>query len=83
MWALLYQTAGGAVIIPLYYLASMIPSSRASYWSPTARAVSISYARALLPSLFVGFLIPTALIYMPYGNLSTTQGYVALWQPSP
>lgn len=43
----------------------------------------VGYARALLPSLVLGYLIPTILIYLPYSNVFITQGYVALWQPAP
>jgi hypothetical protein len=61
----------------------MYTSSRKDYWSPASRAVSLSYAQALLPSLIVGYLIPTILIYLPYDNVFITQRYAALWQPVP
>ncbi len=61
----------------------MYTSSRKDYWSPASRALSLPYAQALLPSLIVGYLIPTILIYLPYENVFVTQGYAALWQPVP
>jgi hypothetical protein len=80
---LLYQTVGGAIIVPLYCLAYQSVSSGKDYWLPASRAVPTAYAQALLPSLVLGYLLPTILIYLPYGNVFVTQGYVALWQPVP
>jgi len=85
IWALLYQTVGGAIVIPLYYLAYMRESAQKDYWSPASRQVSTSYARALLPSLVIGYLLPTILMYLPFSDpdLRVTQGLIALWQPTP
>jgi hypothetical protein len=85
IWALLYQTVGGAVIIPLYYLALMHESADKDYYSPAARHIPIHYAKALLPSLLIGYLLPTLAMYLPLGDpdLYRTQGLVALWQFSP
>lgn len=43
------------------------------------------YAKALLPALVLGYLVPTILMFLPYSdeNLWTTQAMVALWQPCP
>jgi hypothetical protein len=79
----MYQTVGGAIIIPLYHLAYMKTSSGKNYWSPASRAVPVAYAQALLPCLILGYLLPTILIYLPYSNAFMTQGYIALWQPAP
>lgn len=85
IWALAYQTVGGAVIIPLYYLAYTRVSARKDFWSPASRQIPASYAKALLPSLVIGYLLPTILIYLPFADsdLSLTQGLIALWQLSP
>ncbi|MBV35867.1 MAG: hypothetical protein CMP47_10535 [Rickettsiales bacterium] len=80
-----YQTVGGAVIIPLYYLAYLRDSRGSKYWSAESRQVPLAYAKALLPALVIGYLVPTILMFFPYSekNYWTTQGMVALWQPSP
>lgn len=85
IWALLYQTVGGAIIIPLYYLAYMRESAHDDYWSSASRHVPIRYAKALLPSLLVGYLLPTLAMYLPFPDpdLSLTQGLIALWQIAP
>lgn len=41
------------------------------------------YAKALLPSLIIGYLIPTVLLYIPHDTVFTTQALVAFWQPTP
>lgn len=83
MWALFYQLIGGAIIIPIYYLAYMRESAQPDYWSPASRRIPTSYAKALLPSLVIGYLLPTILMYLPFQDINITQGLVALWQPSP
>lgn len=85
IWALLYQTVGGAVIVPLYYVAYMRESAHEDYWSSASRHVPIRYAKALLPSLLVGYLLPTLAMYLPFPDpdLSLTQGVIALWQVTP
>jgi hypothetical protein len=61
----------------------MKTSSNENYWNPSSRAVSLPYAKALLPSLILGYLLPTIALYIPYENIFTTQAVVAFWQPSP
>ncbi|EXJ70237.1 uncharacterized protein A1O5_06305 [Cladophialophora psammophila CBS 110553] len=84
VYALFYQTVGGAIIVPIYYLAYLYDTSSSNYWTKS-RHVSLPYAKALLPSLVIGYLIPTALMFLPYSapDLWTTQAMVALWQPCP
>ncbi|KAF2416274.1 hypothetical protein EJ08DRAFT_709293 [Tothia fuscella] len=63
-FAFFYQTIGGAVIIPLYYLTyqySYMTDGRHS----SGREVSLSYARALVPATLLGYLIPTIAMYSP------------------
>jgi hypothetical protein len=54
---------------------------------PSSRTVSLSYAKAILPALFIGYLIPTIAIYLPYKDdnttKDTTQLFVAVWQTCP
>jgi hypothetical protein len=84
VYALFYQTVGGAIIIPIYYLAWLWETSDNAYWTKP-RQVPLSYARAILPAVLVGFLLPTILLYLPYSapDMWTTQAMIILWQPSP
>ncbi|KAF2488538.1 hypothetical protein BU16DRAFT_545529 [Lophium mytilinum] len=85
VWPLLYQTIGGAIIIPLYYLFYIRESSQLDYWSPISQRIPTSYAKALLPSLIIGYILPTFFMYLPFPDpgLNITQGTIALWQVSP
>ncbi|KIX06405.1 uncharacterized protein Z518_04381 [Rhinocladiella mackenziei CBS 650.93] len=85
IWAIFYQTVGGAIIVPLYYLAYLRDSSGSQYWSAESRQVPLPYAKALLPALIFGYLVPTILMFLPYSDTDhwTTQAMVALWQPCP
>lgn len=71
------------MIIALYHLAYIKTSSSKDYWTPASRTVSVAYAKALLPSLVIGYLVPTIAMYIPWNNIFTTQALAALWQPSP
>ena len=82
MWAIPYQTVGGAIAIPLYYLAWAILSSKSNYHT-SGRALPLSFAKALLPALVLGYLVPTIAMYLPIWSFSTLQSLVAYWQVCP
>ncbi|KAI7278161.1 hypothetical protein KC345_g6137 [Hortaea werneckii] len=88
LWALAYQTVGRAIFLALYGLAYVTviakPEGKATQLTdPIARGPSNAYAEALLPSLVLGYLLPTGLIYLPYDDWSLTQAFIAVWQPAP
>lgn len=81
-----YQTAVGAVIIPLYHLTFLWESSKPGYYSAPTKRLSVPYAKALLPALIIGYLIPTIAMYAPWssdGSLTTQQYLAAFWQFTP
>ncbi|KAF7537311.1 hypothetical protein G7054_g3848 [Neopestalotiopsis clavispora] len=82
VWAIFYQTVAGAAIIPLYYLAYAVISRNDSYLSE-GRALPLGQAKALLPALVIGYLVPTIALYIPWGDADITQNLTALWQVSP
>ncbi|KAI8625687.1 hypothetical protein F5Y19DRAFT_466897 [Xylariaceae sp. FL1651] len=82
LFALFYQSVGGAVIIPLYYLASTLTSKSDTYYT-SGRAVELPYARGLLFSLVLGYLVPTLAMYIPGLSASTAQLLTFIWQPAP
>ncbi|KAI1826521.1 hypothetical protein F4861DRAFT_87543 [Xylaria intraflava] len=82
LFVLFYQTVAGAAIIPLYYLFHTILSKPDAYYTE-GRSVSLPYARGLLFSITVGYLVPTLALYAPGLSASTAQFLTFLWQPSP
>jgi hypothetical protein len=72
----------GAAIIPLYYLAYAVISQNDSYLTQ-GRALERGQAKALLPALVIGYLVPTIALYIPWGDADVTQNLTALWQVSP
>ncbi|CZS91060.1 uncharacterized protein RCO7_01423 [Rhynchosporium graminicola] len=85
VWALFYQTVGGAVVIPLWYVLFFRNSAKQSSWSPASRLLDISYAKALFPALSLGYLLPTIALYIPFpdSGFRIHQAFIVLWQPSP
>lgn len=85
IWALFYQTVGGAIIIPLYYIAYFNHSTTSKYWSTSGRPVPLAYAKALLPALVIGYLVPTIALFLPDSDpeQKLRQFLVFFWQPCP
>ncbi|KAK5162735.1 uncharacterized protein LTR77_011218 [Saxophila tyrrhenica] len=81
-WAIFYQTVGGAIIIPLWYLCFTLTTSTTVYGNDS-HSIPPTTARGLLPALLVGYVVPTTLMYLPFLDIDTQQFMVALWQPSP
>lgn len=82
VFAFVYQNIGGAVIIPLWFILLSKTSGENSYFS-SGRAVSLPYARVLLPATIVLYLVPSIALYVPGWNLTTLQNLLAFWQPTP
>ncbi|OAT13499.1 hypothetical protein BDBG_17831 [Blastomyces gilchristii SLH14081] len=83
-WAILYQVFGIAIIGPLYYIAYILTSSNTNYWWPVSRQVPTSYAKALLPALLLGYLLPTLLFsYHGYSGRRLAEVMSLIWKPAP
>ncbi|GME30130.1 putative FAD binding domain protein [Neofusicoccum parvum] len=78
-----YQVFGIGKVAPIYYLISIYTSSNILYTRTTGRPIHSSVAHALLPALCIGYILPTALMFLPYTDPSIHQTMVALWQPFP
>ncbi|RYP72906.1 hypothetical protein DL771_003944 [Monosporascus sp. 5C6A] len=85
LFGLLYQTVGGAVVVPLFYVA-YVAASRDDTYHRSGRELRPGYARALLPATVLGYLVPTLAMFA-HGywarNLHVTQALIAFWQPAP
>ncbi|KAK7754016.1 hypothetical protein SLS62_004115 [Diatrype stigma] len=98
-WALLYQTVGAAVVVPLFCVAHLAAADdddgdtaaggvkRGEEGGRRQRQVMRpGYARALLPATAVAYLVPTLAMYAHGhwgGDLHATQGLIAFWQAAP
>lgn len=84
LWAVLYQLRGIGMIAPLYFAASTWVSSDRPYFTASSRALPESTAKAILPALVLGFVVPTVLLFFPLADaLGMRQVFIALWQASP
>ncbi|RYP77468.1 hypothetical protein DL769_003422 [Monosporascus sp. CRB-8-3] len=85
LFVFLYQTVGGAVIVPLFYVA-YVAVSRDDAYHRSGRELRPGYARALLPATVLGYLVPTLAMFAHgyWGrDLHVTQALIAFWQPAP
>ncbi|KAI2469471.1 hypothetical protein F4781DRAFT_394238 [Annulohypoxylon bovei var. microspora] len=82
LFGLVYQIIGAAIIAPLYYAAYVFASGGDAYHLH-GREVPIATARALLPAVVLGYLVPTVALYYGTWDLQTVQYLTAFWQPFP
>jgi hypothetical protein len=63
----------------------MRDSAKKDFLSPSSVRVPLSYAKSLLPSLVIGYLIPTLVLYLPFpdNDLRITQLCTGYWQMTP
>jgi hypothetical protein len=73
------QLQGICKFAPLWALLCAAQSEQSS----VDRAIRVTTARALVPALVLGFLVPTALMFGPTPNQSRWQDWVALFQVTP
>jgi len=89
LWAIFYQTVGGNFVVPMWFAVDLATSNDdsglfASAAASTRREVPLPYAQFLLPATILGYLLPTALLYVPWGwSHEVNQLVTALWQPAP
>ncbi|KAJ1326689.1 hypothetical protein MN608_08136 [Microdochium nivale] len=84
LWAILYQTLGGALVVPLWFALDLMTSNDADRLFAVRRHVPLPYAQFVLPATIAGYLLPTALLFVPWGwSHEVNQILTALWQPGP
>lgn len=77
------QLLGIGKIAPFYFLLSMLNTRRDVYNRTTGRAVHSPVAKALIPALCLGFIVPSVLLFIQHGDHATQQNAIAFWQPLP
>ncbi|WYZ44688.1 hypothetical protein EsH8_VIII_000004 [Colletotrichum jinshuiense] len=78
-----YQLVGIGKVAPIYFLVSLYTTRRGVYSRPTGRPIPSSVAKALPVSLVLGYVLPTILMFLQYGDSVVQQNAIAFWQPSP
>ncbi|KZL86200.1 fad binding domain-containing protein [Colletotrichum incanum] len=76
------QLVGIGKVAPLYYLITLWTSSEPIYARTTGRPIPSLVAKALLPALCIGYVLPTALMFIQYSDSIVQQRAIALWQAS-
>ncbi|KAK2777212.1 FAD binding domain protein [Colletotrichum kahawae] len=79
----IYQLLGIGKVAPFYFLLSVYTTSRSVYARTTGRPIPSHVAKVILPALCLGYVIPTALMFIPHEDSVTQQNAIAFWQPFP
>ncbi|KAH7042133.1 hypothetical protein B0J12DRAFT_674744 [Macrophomina phaseolina] len=83
LWTAAGQLFGLGIVLPVYVLAFYSNSKGTAYWMPAERYIPEVTSKALLPSLVVGFLIPSAVMVSLSGIEPYAQEVIAFWQITP
>lgn len=78
-----YQIFGIGVVAPVYYLLSLFATGSGNYTRPVGRVVPTSVAKALFPSIMLGYVAPTFMAFIEHKDYVTQQNVVAFWKPFP
>ncbi|CEI63635.1 hypothetical protein FVEN_g6763 [Fusarium venenatum] len=79
-----YQIKGVGQIAPLYHLISVLEQGFYGSVGTTSRhSITKGAAKALIPGIGLGFILPTVLMLWPFQNKNTWQKFVGFWQPFP
>ncbi|QSZ35311.1 hypothetical protein DSL72_008180 [Monilinia vaccinii-corymbosi] len=83
VWFALSQWLGFGVITPLFYTAYTMFSNAEPYWWPLSRLVPAHYVKVILPSVIIGYVIPTSLVFVPWTSQRAAETFDAVWWASP
>lgn len=83
IWATLGQLFGLGIVLPLYVLVFFYSSEGIAYWMPAERCIPQSASKAILPSLILGFLVPSVLMVLLGPESGYLQEAIAFWQITP
>ncbi|KAH7348538.1 hypothetical protein BKA65DRAFT_594347 [Rhexocercosporidium sp. MPI-PUGE-AT-0058] len=83
IFLLLAQPFGIGVIGPIYFFFHyvLIPSTK--FHAADNRHVPMHLVKTILPTLVLGYAVPTIAIYWPTSRISTLQTWNFIWQPFP
>ena len=80
LWSIAYQLLGIIQVAPVYYLVSILSGVRLSR---SARRIPVEVAKAILPAVLLGHVIPSIFFFLPVTDSNLRQNFIALWQPYP
>ncbi|KAL8336697.1 hypothetical protein RB601_008271 [Gaeumannomyces tritici] len=83
--AVLYQLLTVARVGPAYFLSTLLITLGPLYHRTGARSVDPDVARALLPAVALGYVVPSALMLLPASitGAARWQDFITLWQVAP
>lgn len=73
VFSLAMQLLGGGQIVPLFLFLQYITLPPSKYTLRSSRLAPTRYAKTLLPTLMVGFIIPTLCVLWPTSSRDTEQ----------
>lgn len=76
------QAFGIAKVAPLYFVVTLLTSDNPIYQRTSGRIVDPAIAKAALPALIIGFIVPSTLMFIP-SSAGVWQIKIALWQLAP
>ncbi|KAH9219751.1 BcBOA8 protein [Leptodontidium sp. 2 PMI_412] len=83
IFLLLAQLFGIGVVAPIYFFLHYIFIPSTKFHAADNRQVPIHLVKTMLPTLVLGYVLPTVAMYWPTSPISTLQAWNFIWQPFP
>ncbi|PUU81908.1 hypothetical protein B9Z19DRAFT_1190852 [Tuber borchii] len=79
-WGFLYQIFPISIVLPVYFFFHAYQITPAKYYEKNFISIPMAYAKSLIPTLIISFLIPTSITLFREQSLRAS---IALWLPFP
>jgi hypothetical protein len=80
IFGVFYQIFDIGLVAPVYYFLHYVLLSSANYHARDNRLVRTSYAKTLIPTLAIGYILPTIAMYNSSFELNPRQSWNYAWQ---
>ncbi|CZS93253.1 uncharacterized protein RAG0_03624 [Rhynchosporium agropyri] len=77
------QLYGIGVVAPIYFFLHYVQIPSTKFHAADNRHVPIHLVKAILPTLLLGYVATTIVMYYPTSSISTLQAWNHIWQPFP
>jgi hypothetical protein len=74
---------GIVLAAPIYYFLPYVQLPSSSYHARDLRLVRTSYAKTIIPTLGIAYVLPTVCMFSTRFNLDTRQAWNFVWQLFP
>ncbi|KAL2064309.1 hypothetical protein VTL71DRAFT_4803 [Oculimacula yallundae] len=83
LFLILAQLYGVGVIAPIYFFLHYVQIPSTGFHAADNRHVPMHFVKTIVPTLLLGYVVPTVAMFNPTASISTLQAWNFIWQPFP